>query len=438
MEHTFDTEYLVRTLNSKILECTNLLENAKFHLKGKPGSNRLYSRIESEKKFLMKLMKTPDKIKDEHIRSTNLTHLSSVVNCVAQTQNVKEVLKAVTFLDEECNYSRQVIIDVVADQGSTWIKVVARNPQSLYLTSLGASGYGKRSLVHQVKDFVKCAKLNPFMYQTPEIKVWFAAGVASKLKKTLKKIKVESIGNCIEIEQCHPYDSSSSDTCSEVEEESSNEPTAGESENSLRATDVNDALLANLNCDLFNIALGKNRNLLSLSKIPQNAVLNLDVSTMIAYVSSLTNGNCQYNFNEAILTDQASRERISPVKPILDELFNDRNLVCCQMAYHDFQEILSTVGGKMERERAEELLSKVTIVSDQPSEKANMLNISSKVKSRSRIIFGTGDTLKAITITANQGFLRASEGQGANFVCFLHESRALTELKEPSAVLIQT
>lgn len=50
--------------------------------------------------------------------------------------------------------------------------------------------------------------------------------------------------------------------------------------------------------------------------------LNLDVSTMLAYTSSVTNGNCgKYNFSVRVLAQQAEWECLRPVKPILDTLF---------------------------------------------------------------------------------------------------------------------
>lgn len=49
--------------------------------------------------------------------------------------------------------------------------------------------------------------------------------------------------------------------------------------------------------------------------------LNLDITSMLAYVSSLTNGSNCWDFNEPILNQQAEWEVQSPVKPILDKLF---------------------------------------------------------------------------------------------------------------------
>lgn len=53
--------------------------------------------------------------------------------------------------------------------------------------------------------------------------------------------------------------------------------------------------------------------------------LNLDVSTMLAYTSSVTNGSCgKYNFNVPVLAQQAEWECLRPVKPVLDKLFEGR------------------------------------------------------------------------------------------------------------------
>ena len=41
---------------------------------------------------------------------------------------------------------------------------------------------------------------------------------------------------------------------------------------------------------------------------------------------------------------------------------------------------------------------------------------------------------KVVTVSANSGFVRAAQGQGINLAVIIHESRALTEGKMPSAV----
>lgn len=49
--------------------------------------------------------------------------------------------------------------------------------------------------------------------------------------------------------------------------------------------------------------------------------LNLDVTTMLAYVSAMTNGSSNWEYQEPILTEQASWERKNPVKKLLNAIF---------------------------------------------------------------------------------------------------------------------
>lgn len=59
--------------------------------------------------------------------------------------------------------------------------------------------------------------------------------------------------------------------------------------------------------------------------------VNLDVSAMLAYVSSVTNGSCdKYEFSVPVLSQQAKWECLRPQKPILDDFFKGLNSVFCQ------------------------------------------------------------------------------------------------------------
>lgn len=64
----------------------------------------------------------------------------------------------------------------------------------------------------------------------------------------------------------------------------------------------------------------------TLANIQTNDInkLNLDVTTIMAYVSSLTYGNYNWEFKEPILTEQAIKESINPIKQHLDELFEGK------------------------------------------------------------------------------------------------------------------
>lgn len=49
--------------------------------------------------------------------------------------------------------------------------------------------------------------------------------------------------------------------------------------------------------------------------------LNLDITTLLTYVSSQANGSANWEFKELLLNEQVSNERQNPVKPFLDNLF---------------------------------------------------------------------------------------------------------------------
>lgn len=51
--------------------------------------------------------------------------------------------------------------------------------------------------------------------------------------------------------------------------------------------------------------------------------LNLDVTTMLAYVSALTNGS-NFEFADKILAQQSALERSVPVKSMLDKIFEGK------------------------------------------------------------------------------------------------------------------
>lgn len=73
---------------------------------------------------------------------------------------------------------------------------------------------------------------------------------------------------------------------------------------------------------------------------------------------------------------------------------------------------METLGGPSEKKRAELLLQKITVVPDKMSMRTEKyLKEGGKVKPRSKKIFGTGDELRAITVTANEGFVRAAKSQ---------------------------
>lgn len=57
------------------------------------------------------------------------------------------------------------------------------------------------------------------------------------------------------------------------------------------------------------------------SQVVDIKLLNLDVTTLMAFVSSLTCECCDYEFDLEILSQQAVRESLVSTKEFLDDLF---------------------------------------------------------------------------------------------------------------------
>lgn len=149
---------------------------------------------------------------------------------------------------------------------------------------------------------------------------------------------------------------------------------------------------------------------------PEINVLNLDVSTLLAYVTNMTNGQAHFVYKEPLLTTQAEWERSRPVKPVLEKLFADKELVVCKTAYENFMNIIDMIGGPNEVIRADELMKRARLVDDVPRGRIiERLSLGGKIKDRSRVVFATGENLKSITVTANEGFVRAARMQVINY-----------------------
>ena len=141
--------------------------------------------------------------------------------------------------------------------------------------------------------------------------------------------------------------------------------------------------------------------------------LFLDITCMVAYVSSMTNGDAQHNFRRPFYKIQAEQERVRPVKPELEALFqrHGQRLVTCQSALVDFQGLVETISGPEERRRSLDLIRRLRIVPDSPSDSVLGLKLTSSCKPRSRVIFGTADKLCMAVVTANTGLIRSAACQ---------------------------
>ena len=403
----------LNTLKQRLLSTVNKGQNLILRLERFSevrGIHKLEKRIQREISFLKQFQSenghSPTKVlKEEHVKCSNLYNLEAIVETLEKSENIVSVLqnfslKNISGENTTCNNSKtnkKLCVDIVSDNGSVWSKVIARSPKALNLNAIGGQQYGQRSVLQNVKDLVNCSNQNPHHFCPPKVKIVCYNGVSSKVAQAIEKRGAIVVGDVVTVD---------------MSDEDSDEDSDMSEENNPLSLD-------------FKPILG------------DAATLNLDISAMMAYVSSVTNGCANYKFKEHILTEQARQERNSPVKQQLESVFLGKKLISCQSAVDDFMTIVDTVGGEKEKLRAKDLVeNKLSIVPDVISEEVANLKLSDQIKDRSKIIFGTGDHMKIVTVTANKGFVRAAQSQGLTLPVVLHESRALTESKMKSAVQI--
>nr|XP_048316989.1 UPF0415 protein C7orf25 homolog [Myodes glareolus]XP_048316990.1 UPF0415 protein C7orf25 homolog [Myodes glareolus] len=378
---------------------------------GIEGGAKLCSKLKAELKFLQKVETGKVAIKESHLQSTNLTHLKAIVESAENLEEVVSVLRVFGYTDT-LGEKQTLVVDVVANGGHTWVKAIGRKAEALHNIWLGRGQYGDKSIIEQAEDFLQASRQQPVQYSNPHIVFAFYNSVSSPMAEKLRDMGISVRGDIVAVNSLlsHP------------EELQPSESEPDEDEELLQVTRVDrDNVLAHV---AFPTEI----------KVDVCRRVNLDITTLITYVSAMSYGGCHFVFKEKVLTEQAEQERREQVLPQLEAFMKDKELFACESAVKDFQSILDTLGGPGERERAAMLIKRVTVVPDQPSERALRLVASSKINSRSLTIFGTGDTLKAITMTANSGFVRAATNQGVKFSVFIHQPRALTESKEAFAV----
>ncbi|XP_059419761.1 UPF0415 protein C7orf25 homolog [Carassius carassius] len=398
------------------------------------GRAKLCSKMRAELKFLQKVEAGKVVIKESHLQSTNLTHLRAIVESAENLENVVSVLHVFSY--EGPNGQKQtLVVDVVANGGHTWVKAIGRKAEALHNIWQGRGQYGDKSVIRQAEDFLEASRQQPVQYSNPHIIFAFYNGVSSPMADRLKEMGISVRGDIVAVntmigvgEEEEDEDSEDKPGWAEEDQEGENEALVEEEEEVDDNDDSDDT-------ELMHTCVDRDTIVASLAfptevKVDVCNRVNLDITTLITYVSSLSHGNCHFTFKEVVLTEQATQECQEKVLPRLEEFMKGKELFACHSAVEDFQVILDTLGGPGEKCRAKELLARLKVVPDQPSERTKRLVTSSKVNHRSLMIFGTGDTLQAITMTANSGFVRAAANQGVRYSVFIHQPRALTEGKE--------
>ena len=327
-------------------------------------------------------------MKDQHALSSNLPHLEAVLLACHHAPSVSAVMQSFRYTPSGGRGSKVVLVDVVACGGGAWVKIFARKRSALHLYWLGGAHGSERSVTVVAEEFLEASKQNQCRFDAPKIIFAFFDGITESVAGELAGLGVATVGTVF------PDDSAM------------NAPSYEEVAAILGQVAVERPLCGG--CER----------------------VNMDVSSLVAWSSQMIRGGAQYKYQDFILEQQAAGERATPTLPQLEALTKGKRLIVCRTAFENFTSILETIGGPREKDIGRSLLQTLEVVPDSPSERALKLLCKGKIKERSKVVFGTGDYMKAITLTANEGFVRAACSQGVHFDVAVHSSRALSEMQQ--------
>ncbi|XP_026168375.1 UPF0415 protein C7orf25 homolog [Mastacembelus armatus] len=423
-------------LQQRISSAQALLQRAEQLCQGVEGHQKLCAKLRAELRFLRRVEAGELQVKESHLHSTNLTHLTAIVESAESLEDVVALLHVFTYQDAS-GRRRTLVVDVVANGGHTWVKAVGRKAEALHNIWQGRGQYGDKSIIRQAKDFLQASLQQPIHYRHPHIVFAFYNGVSCPMADRLRDMGVSVRGDIVAVNAVVTEGGSDDDDDDdgdgdddEDEEEEEEGQVAEDDQEKKKEEEPSELTRVDRGTVVASLAFPAQ------VQVEECRRVNLDITTLIAYVSSLSHGRCHFTFREPVLTEQAAQERCLQVLPQLDAFMAGKQLYACRAAVTDFQLILDTLGGPGEKERAQKLLNRIHLVDDQPSERTMRLTTSAKINQRSLMIFGTGDSLRAVTMTANSRFIRAAANQGVRYSVFIHQPRALTEGKEWRALPI--
>ncbi|KAK1388090.1 DUF1308 domain-containing protein [Heracleum sosnowskyi] len=170
-----------------------------------------------------------------------------------------------------------------------------------------------------------------------------------------------------------------------------------------------------------------------------SALINFDTTALIAIVSGISNGciekllatpenelRSRFKGNYDFVIAQVMSEVQNPIHMELGGVVSGKGGIICKTVCSEFKELVSMCGGPNEKSRAKHLLEHLIIVPDSPSTRMMSLATTRKLALKNKIVFGTGDSWHAPTLSANMAFVRAVSQTGMSLLTMEHRPRALT------------
>jgi hypothetical protein len=394
-------------------------------------------------------------IKKEHVQSTNLSYLEAVYEALSGVgERRNEVMRLfsapamnnVWMSRAAMIRNKSVKVDIVAESGLVWVKVIARNAKAFRHELMGleweddsssddsdqeedgspltaAADFDSLPIFKKARDYLKTAQAHHVQFRSP-IVVFAFMRIKAEEDVFVQRImdKLTEIGIVVYLQ--------------------------GSPSHTLQSSYL--PLLKNVG-DLDHITTSS---------------LNMDVSSILAIISELSHHVCLPKDVSAIpIQVQAEREAAVPALPQILPYITGKKLFIIRSAFDRVEDIVNVVGGPNEQARFKYLFRKhlglqdlefdpelwtilpslsIELMDDKSSEpftklldpptQKSKLNNGRKIRTRfsefHAKLFGSGDYYKMTTLTAIQWMetaLKDAGIQGSLLVC--HEPRSLAEKK---------
>lgn len=95
-----------------------------------------------------------------------MVHFAYLVKILNETKDIHRVDVPIKLRGE---HKTSIRVDIVADEGGTWIKVIARNSKALNDIAFGRSNYGTKSILDHAKCYTEAANDNLHCFRSPKV-----------------------------------------------------------------------------------------------------------------------------------------------------------------------------------------------------------------------------------------------------------------------------
>jgi len=366
-----------------------------------PGARKFHNKLEKEKQFLQKALisSASSAILCHKINTSNISYLRGVMWKLKEELALGEgkvvgLFRKIVSSDAKKSKKRnsksdkfsEIEVDIIAKGGKRWIKVKAQKPESIQHDII-AKEKG-RTVVALARALAHHAAQRPIHFAAPECIIYFASGVTPDVRKLVEDEGVKTQGKTVK------------SSFSLFDAYSEEEGSSGEGESKIKPDVI----------------------------VPTEiTAVNLDTTTLITFISDLTNGGGR-EFDSETLKTMAIDEEVNPALPAIMRHLEGRSWIICETAAQSLRNLIDILAGEREKARADELLARAKIVPDQRSSYIDKVKCS-KLSEKNKIIFGTGHTLRIPTVTSNGKLIRSVMSQGVDLYVLTHPARPLTEKK---------